>query len=257
MSTTNVHTIHLKLIIAVLLLFALLSLPSCSLFQSQDKHLTHVRGRVTIEGETDYSGIHVQVQYGTSYGPVVLAATMTNDSGYFDMEYVPFVPEQVKFEVFASKDGYSFSRRNFAIYFGYDGSPFVFNDMQLHGQKKMMFEWAWKEGDGSSFVGVETGQGTVYSYVADTSRNWRYSFGPDNDNGSQISFRDNDVHSAMVFCYQRLVDAGLVPLVSVASVPTTGGCRNCGMTMQVGHTYIVQTEHGYAKFHVISLGNAE
>ena len=257
MTTTRLKTKHLKTIVPVLLLFSVLALSSCALFQPPNKYTTEVRGRVTIEGTTDYSAINVKVQYGTSDGPVVLASTMTDGSGHFDMEYVPFAPEQVEFEVFASKDGYSFSRRNFAIYFGYDGSPFVFNDMQLHAQKKMMFEWAWKEGDGSSFVGAETGQGTVYSYVADTSRNWHYSFGPDNDNGSQISFRDNDIQLAMVFSNQRLVDAGLVPLVSVASVPTTGGCRFCGIKMQVGHTYIVQTEHGYAKFHVISLGNAE
>lgn len=157
MTTAKLQTRRLRILFGVLLLLAVVGLSSCALFQSPNKYTTEVRGRVTIEGINDYSGINVKVDYGTSYGDVVLASTMTNESGYFNMRYVPFPPEQVKFEVFASKDGYSFSRRNFAIYFGYDGSPFVFNDMQLHGQKKMMFEWAWKEGDGSSFVGAETG----------------------------------------------------------------------------------------------------
>jgi len=136
MTTTNLQTKYLRILVGILLLLAVLGLSSCALFQAPDKYMTEVRGRVTIEGTTDYSAINVKVQYGTSDGPVVLASTMTDGSGHFDMEYVPFAPEQVEFEVFASKDGYSFSRRNFAIYFGYDGSPFVFNDMQLHGQKK-------------------------------------------------------------------------------------------------------------------------
>lgn len=260
MNNKNGAADYRRAIPVILLILLSLTLSSCALFESTNKYVTHVRGRVTIEGITDYSGISVQVRY-YDYGTrhyVILAAILTDSSGHFDMDYVPFVPDQVDFEVYATKGGYASSDEDFSIYYGYNGSPFVFNNMRLHRQKRMIFDWAWKNGDGSSFAGAETGRGTVYSYVVGTSKPVSYAFGAaDTDYYSRIHFYDDDDQPTHVYTH-RLWDLGNVALASVTSKPSTDTYSYRHTTMQVGHTYVVETATGYAKFHVISVvENAE
>jgi len=262
MATTRLQTKHLKTIIAVLLLFAVLALSSCALFQPPNKYATQVRGRVTIEGATDYSGINVQVRYydRDAGSNIILDAMVTDSLGYFTMADIPLIPGGVDYSVYAWKSGYADADDTFSIYYGYDGSPFVFNNVKLHCQKKIVFDWAWKEGDGSSFVGSVTGHDKLYSYVRASKRSTRFDFdcaAGANCYDTDIGFYDDEDHTAFYPWENRLWDVGEVPLSSVASAPSSGGARWSYVTLTVGHTYVVSTDQGYAKFHVISIGNAE
>ncbi len=263
MTTAKFQKKHLRILVGVLMLLAVLGLSSCALFQAPNKYVTEVRGRVTIEGTTDYSGINVQVRYYDyeAYTYVVLAASMTDSSGSFAMTDVPLLPERVDYQVYAWKTGYADADESFSIYYGYDGSPFIFNNMKLHCQKKMVFDWVWKEGDGSSFTGGTTGHDTLYSYVKASKRSTQFDFdcaaGADCYD-TDIGFYDDDDNPTYFDAWSRRVwDMGAVPLNSALSVPSSGGKRWTYITLMVGHTYVLETDQGYAKFYVVSLGNAE
>lgn len=263
MTTTNLHSKHVKIMVSGLLLLAVLGLSSCALFQPPNKYTTEVRGRVAIEGTTDYSGVNVQVRYfdRDARSNIILDAMVTDSSGYFTMTNISLIPGGVDYSVYAWKSGYADADDSFSIYYGYDGSPFVFNNLKLHQQKKMVFDWVWKEGDGSSFVGGISGHDTLYSYVKASTHKTSFDFdcaAGYSCNDTDMYFKDDDDTVTSLYPWENLLwDMGAVSLNTVTAVPGVGGKRWSDTHIAVGHTYVIATDYGYAKFYVISIGNAD
>jgi len=74
---------------------------------------------------------------------------------------------------------------------------------------------------------------------------------------TDIRFYDDDDHTALYPWENRLWDMGAVPLSTVLSAPSSGGSRWSYTDLIVGHTYVMETDQGYAKFYIVSLQNAE
>jgi hypothetical protein len=248
-----------KMSLGVLALAMALLISSCMIFQPEPEYVTDITGRAILEGETSHAGITIYVRYydSASGDYVLLASETTGTDGRFSMRDVPFVPQQVSFTVYASKSGYASADESFAIYYGYDGSPFVFDNMVLHRQKKLVMEWASKEGPGTSFVGARTGQATLYSYVLGVTESTPYYYNFDGVGNSEMSFYDDDDAPMSVLTGSRTVwDVGAVGLETVTDVPTSSGRTYTYVRLYEGHTYVVRTDRGYAKFRVISLSDA-
>lgn len=255
------HYLKECLIVIMILAMGLLA-SSCMFLDFGPQNVATVRGTAHLEGETFHSGISVKVRYydNMERSWVILAAGSTDSQGRFMLRDFLFLPEEVDFQVIATKDGYASADEEFAIYYGYDGSAFVF-DMQLHNRKKLVVEWEFKAGasQGMSFVGSDKGQTTLYSYVPGYDSSRPYGVNIDNSGSSyDLSFFDDDDYQMSIYTSWRNVWAlGNVPLNSISEIPlrSPDSSGYHYFELSVGMTYVVQTDYGYVKLRVLSLGN--
>ena len=243
-----------------LLLVAVFALSSCTLLQGPKGDRLGVKGRVTIEGTSDYSDVNVQVRYwdDDAWEYIVLGACLTDSSGYYDLSDLPMIPGAEDYSVYAWKTGYAPADDYIRVGSWYDGSPVDCN-LKLHNQKMMAIDWVYTQG--SYFAGGVSGSGTIYSYVIGSERDTGYDFdyvaGHETWWNTNVQFYDDDEHKMTLYSWSnRLWDMGAVPLNSVTTVPTEGGKRWSYIAATVGHTYVVETDYGYAKFYVKSMGEA-
>jgi len=218
-----------------------------------------VRGHAELEGEANHSGITVRISYYDSYwGTVVTATTATGPNGAFVMPKVPVIYGQAEYSIIAYKDGYARADDSVGVYYGYDGTPFVY-DFLLRVGKVMTFEWRYSEtGDFSGSTTTSSvcsdvhGAGHVYGFDFDSGRNsTSYS------SREFLFYHDDDYTHEIVLNYARLWDMGDVPIASVTEVPERSEDDYSGSPrMQVGHTYVIRCDSGYAVFRVLDISDA-
>jgi hypothetical protein len=227
-----------------------------------------IEGNATLEGASDHSGISIEVWLnGSSVNKA--AETTAGSDGFYRMVGVPSLSSGDWYAVVAVKDGYAYAGDSRMIHSSEatPGAEVVVDDMVLHTQKWVSFNWRYQPDGTTNLSTGDLSSGSVILYSESEPCGFIFSTNSVTGFVADVYFGDNRRYPYSFWANNGaggVHDMGAVPLDSVTEAPDVSNgvgvyefYDNQATHVMVGHTYCIVTKDGnhYAKICVIGVGS--
>ncbi|MDO8741068.1 MAG: hypothetical protein Q7J54_05855 [Candidatus Woesearchaeota archaeon] len=208
-----------------------------------------IRGYAFLEGQTDHSGITVDLGINGA-GPTGNYGTTATNGSYTLYNVTPAAANY--YFTWAHKTTYSDGGVNLPEIVA--GQTYTLGDLWLNSNKNISFEWAYQPVNASKNLtsGLQTGSVTLFSAI-DDKKGFIFNTSTITNPVADIYFSDSNDNPMSFWANNGnggVIDMGAVLLNSVTTAPDAG-YNSQNTSVVIGHTYVVKTRDGfhYAKLY--------